>query len=124
MLGLGRQGVALARYLAEAGARVIVTDQHPAERLEDQIAALSDLPIEYALGGHPESVLEGADLLCLSGGAPLSLPLAQAAIARGIPLSNDSQIFLESVPKGVKVIGVTGSSGKTTTTTLVGRMSA
>ena len=124
MLGLARQGVALARYLAEAGARVLVTDQKPAERLEDQMAALSDLPIEYVLGGHPESVLDGADLLCLTGGAPLSLPLAQAAIERGIPLSNDSQIFLENVPKGVKVIGITGSSGKTTTTTLVGRMSA
>jgi UDP-N-acetylmuramoylalanine--D-glutamate ligase len=124
MLGLGRQGVALARYLAEAGARVTVTDQHPAERLEAPLAALSDLPIEYALGGHPESVLEGADLLCLSGGAPVSLPLAQVAIARGVPLSNDSQIFLENVAKGVRVIGITGSSGKTTTTTLVGRMSA
>jgi UDP-N-acetylmuramoylalanine--D-glutamate ligase len=124
MLGLGRQGVALARYLAEAGARVTITDQQPAERLEAPMAALSDLPIEYALGGHPESVLDGADLLCLSGGAPVSLPLAQAAVRRGIPLSNDSQIFLENVPKGVKVIGITGSSGKTTTTTLVGRMSA
>ncbi len=124
IVGLARQGVALARYLAEAGASVTITDQQPAERLEAPMAALSDLPIVYALGGHPESVLDGADLLCLSGGAPVSLPLAQAALARGIPLSNDSQIFLENVPKVVKVIGITGSSGKTTTTTLVGRMSA
>ena len=123
MLGLARQGVALARYLAEAGAHVIVTDQKPAELLEAPMAALSDLPVEYVLGGHPESVLDGADLLCLTGGAPVSLPLAQAAVARGIPLSNDLQIFLENVPQGVRVIGITGSSGKTTTTTLVGRIS-
>ena len=124
MLGLARQGVALARYLVEAGARVTVTDKQPAEKLEPALAALSDLPIEYVLGGHPETLLDGADLLCLTGGAPLSLPLARAAQARGIPLSNDSQIFLENVPAGVAVIGITGSSGKTTTTTLVGRMSA
>jgi len=61
MLGLARQGVALARYLAEAGAKVIITDQQPAERLEAPMAALSDLPVEYVLGGHPESVLDGAD---------------------------------------------------------------
>jgi len=60
--------------------------------------------------------------LCLSGGVSADLPLARQARARGIPLSNDSQIFLEAVPAGVLVIGITGSAGKTTTTTLVGRM--
>jgi UDP-N-acetylmuramoylalanine--D-glutamate ligase len=55
MLGLARQGVALARYLAEAGASVTITDQQPAERLEAPMAALSDLPMRYALGGHPKA---------------------------------------------------------------------
>jgi len=59
-------------------------------------------------------------VLCLSGGVPLTLPIVAEAIKRGIPLSNDSQIFMEVVP--CKTIGVTGSAGKTTTTTLVGRM--
>ncbi len=60
------------------------------------------------------------DLVCPSGGVPLTLPLIVEARRRGIPLSNDSQIFLEAVP--CRVVGITGSAGKTTTTTLVGRM--
>src|SRR5947207_2434872 len=120
ILGLARQGVALARYLAEQGAQVVVSDRQSAAQLAQPLAALSDLPIEFALGGHPESLLDGADLLCLSGGVSADLPLARQARGRGIPLSNDSQIFLEAVPAGVRVVGITGSAGKTTTTTLVG----
>ncbi len=123
ILGLARQGVALARRLARAGARVVVSDSQPAEQVAAQVAALSTLPIEFVLGGHPESLLDGADLLCLSGGVPADLPLVRAARQRGLPLSNDSQIFLEACPAGVTVVGLTGSAGKTTTT-LAGRMLA
>jgi UDP-N-acetylmuramoylalanine--D-glutamate ligase len=122
MLGLARQGIALARYLAQAGARVVVSDQQPASQLGAALAALSGLSIEYVLGGHPESVLDGADLVCLTGGLATDQPIVQAARRRGLPLSNDSQIFLEVCPPGVTTIGLTGSAGKTTTTTLVGRM--
>jgi UDP-N-acetylmuramoylalanine--D-glutamate ligase len=82
--------------------------------------ALADLPIQWALGGHPLELLNDCDLLCLSGGVPLTLPIVAEALKRGIPLSNDTQIFMEVVP--CKTIGITGSAGKTTTTTLVGRM--
>ncbi len=122
ILGLARQGVALARYLALAGAQVVVSDQQPAAQLAGPLAALSDLPLEFALGGHPDSLLDGADLLCLSGGVPADLPMVHLARRRGLPVSNDSQLFLEACPPGVTVIGLTGSAGKTTTTTLVGRM--
>ena len=122
ILGLARQGVALARYLAQAGARVLVSDQQPAEKLQAALSALSNLPIEYALGGHSANLLDGIDLLCLSGGVDVNSPLAQEALQRGIALSNDSQIFLEQCPPGVVTVGITGSAGKTTTTTLVGRM--
>jgi UDP-N-acetylmuramoylalanine--D-glutamate ligase len=60
------------------------------------------------------------ELVCVSGGVPLTLPIIAEAQRRGLPLTNDSQIFLESVD--VPVIGITGSVGKTTTTTLVGRI--
>src|SRR5262245_18681470 len=120
ILGLGRQGVALARYLAKAGAQVVVSDVQSKEKLAASLAALSNLPIEYTLGEHPPTLLDGADLLCLSGGVSADLPLAQEASRRGITLSNDSQIFLEACP--ATVVGITGSAGKTTTTTLVGRM--
>ncbi len=59
-------------------------------------------------------------MVCVSGGVPLTLPIIRAALRRQIPLSNDSQIFMESVP--CPVIGITGSAGKTPTTPLVGRM--
>ena len=66
-------------------------------------------------------VLDGIDLVCLSGGVPLTNPMAvEANVRRGIGISNDTQIFMEEVP--CKVIGITGSAGKTTTTTLVGRI--
>ena len=71
-------------------------------------------------GGHPLELLDSCDLLCLSGGVPTTLPIVAEAVRRGIPLSNDTQIFMEAVP--CKTVGITGSAGKTTTTTLVGRM--
>jgi UDP-N-acetylmuramoylalanine--D-glutamate ligase len=124
ILGLARQGSALARYLLQAGAHVVISDMQSAASptLAASLAALKDLPIEFVLGGHPPSLLDGADLLCLSGGVSADLPLAQEALRRGVPLSNDSQIFLEACPPGVKTLGITGSAGKTTTTTLVGRI--
>ncbi len=120
IIGAGRQGTALARYLAEHGALVTINDRRPAEDLHEARRLLQDLPIRWVTGGHPLSLLDEADLVCPSGGVPLSLPLVQEAMRRGIALSNDSQIFLEAAP--CRVVGITGSAGKTTTTTLVGRM--
>jgi UDP-N-acetylmuramoylalanine--D-glutamate ligase len=124
IIGAARQGIALARYLIEHGALVVITDIRPLDELSiareslDRFASSGKLT--WVCGGHPISVLEGATLVCPSGGVPLTLPLIMEARKRGIPLSNDSQIFLEAAP--CKVVGITGSAGKTTTTTLVGRM--
>lgn len=122
VVGLARQGKAVARYLAERGAKVVVTDRKPADLLGRETAELTGLEIEFVLGGHPPELIERADLLCLSGGVPADLPLAQQARARGIPLTNDTQLFLEACP--APVIGITGSAGKSTTTALAGRMAA
>ncbi|HET91724.1 MAG TPA: UDP-N-acetylmuramoyl-L-alanine--D-glutamate ligase [Chloroflexi bacterium] len=120
ILGLARQGTALARFLVEAGAGVTVSDLREEAALRDALAELADLPIRYVLGEHPFSLLQGADLVCLSGGVPVEAPIVVEAQRRGIPLSNDAQIFVESCP--APVIGITGSAGKTTTTALVGEM--
>ncbi len=120
ILGLARQGTALARWAARQGAHVTASDIRRADALANEIASLDGLPIELALGGHPLSLLDGCDLLCLSGGVPPTIPIVREAVRRNIPLSNDSVLFLERT-RG-KTIGVTGSSGKTTTTTLVGKM--
>jgi len=120
IIGAARQGLALARYLTKHGGKVTLNDIRMPFDLKDEQAALQDVPVEWALGAHYSSLLNGKDLVCLSGGIPLTLPLVREAQKRGIPLSNDTQIFLEAVP--CKTIGITGSAGKTTTTTLVGRM--
>ncbi len=118
VIGFARQGKALARWLPTTGASVIVADGKTAEALKLDRA---DYPgVDFALGGDVTGFLDNLDLLCLSGGVPLDLPLVQAAVSLGIPLSNDAQIFLERCP--APVIGITGSAGKTTTTTLVGLM--
>ncbi len=137
ILGLARQGKALARFFAEQGAYVTVSDRRSAKALQPAIQALADLPIQYVLGEHPVHLLDAesqsggclgdqgcsggsCDLLCLSGGVPIELPVVQEALRRGIPLSNDAQEFLNRCP--APVIGITGSAGKTTTTALVGEI--
>ncbi len=126
ILGLARQGMALARYFVAAGARTIVSDVAPADKLEAELARLGDLSVELVLGGHPLTLLDDCDLLCLSGGVPPQLEIVQRAIELGIPLSNDSLLTLQLVRAENlgPVIALTGSSGKTTTTTLVGQMLA
>jgi len=120
IIGAARQGIALARYLSSLRASVVITDVRQPDELLHEQDSLSDCDIEWVLGGHPLKLLEMCDLVCPSGGVPLTIPIVVEAKTREIPLSNDSQIFLETAP--CKVIGITGSAGKTTTTTLVGRM--
>ena len=122
ILGAARQGLALARWLSIHGAHVTLSDSRDENELRVARQSLAEYPIEWALGGHPLALLDSTDVLCLSGGVPLTLPIVAEAIKRDIPLSNDSQIFMEVVP--CKTIGITGSAGKTTTTTLVGKMAA
>lgn len=120
ILGLARQGKALARYWSDKGWTVIVSDIRSSDDLADACQELSGRDIGFVFGGHPDSLLEGADRLYLSGGVPANLPLVQQARSADVLVSNDAQLFLELCP--APVIGVTGSAGKTTTTTLVGRM--
>jgi len=121
ILGLARQGTALARYLAGQGASVTVSDLRSREALAEPLQALAGLTIEFVLGEHPHALLDGCDLLCLSGGVDVNAQLPTEARRRGIALSNDAEIFLARCPSP-HTIGITGSAGKTTTTTLVGAM--
>ncbi len=121
ILGAARQGLALARYLAKHQATVILNDKRSQVEMQTEIKALANTTVEWKLGGHPNDLLEPTpDYLCISGGVPLDNPVVLSAIQKGIPLSNDTQIFLEAAP--CRTIGITGSAGKTTTTTLLGRI--
>ena len=120
ILGAARQGLALAKYAARHGANVIITDKKPYDQLGEARESVRDIDPEWGCGDHPLSLLDRADVVCVTGGADLRIPFLQAARERNIPILNDAAIFLHEVKN--PVIAITGSSGKTTTTTLVGRM--
>ncbi len=120
VLGAARQGLALAKYAARHGAHVIITDQKQADQLGPAMASVESISPEWVCGGHPFELLDRADMICVTGGADLNIPFLAAARERKIPVWNDAAIFLHEVKN--PVIAITGSSGKTTTTTLVGRM--
>ena len=120
VIGLARQGKALARHFTSRGADVHISDLQGPSRLASAMDELSDLELGYTLGSHPVELLDGADLLCLSGGVPADLPLAQQARRQGVRISNDSELFLQECQ--ARTVGITGSAGKTTTTALVGQM--
>jgi UDP-N-acetylmuramoylalanine--D-glutamate ligase len=118
VLGFGRQGQALARWLPTRGASVVVNDSRPA----DQFTVYpDDYPnTRFIFGGHPEEALRRIDLVCVSGGVPTDNPLVVSAREKGIPLANDAQLFMERCP--APIVGITGSAGKTTTTALTGEI--
>jgi UDP-N-acetylmuramoylalanine--D-glutamate ligase len=120
IVGMAREGTALARFLAERSAQVTVTDVKSAEALARSVAALADLPVTLALGGHPLALLDGVDLVFVSPGVPLDIPLLAEARRRGLPLSSETRLFTRLCP--APIVGITGSSGKTTTTAIAGRM--
>jgi UDP-N-acetylmuramoylalanine--D-glutamate ligase len=119
IVGLAREGTALARFLAAQGATVTVTDRQSAEALAENVAALAGWPIRFVLGEHPLELLD-TDVVFVSPGVPLEIPLLVEARRRGVPLSSETRLFVELCP--APIVGITGSSGKTTTTTLVGEI--
>lgn len=120
IIGAARQGLALARYLARHGAQVTINDRRTADELVEERQSLSKLNLDWALGAHDPQLVRGCDVVFASGGVPFDNPIVVAAGEQGIPLSNDTQVFMDAVP--CKTVGITGSAGKTTTTTLVGRI--
>jgi len=121
VVGAGRSGVALARHLTGAGERVRVIDSKPAPELEHTLAQL--VPgVEVSVGGYDERVLEGIDAVYASPGVPWDSELLNLARAAGIAVSSEIALFLRLCPG--TVVGITGTNGKTTTTTLTGTVLA
>ena len=120
VIGAARQGLAASRYLADHGAHVLLNDNRAQTEFAQILSDLENRNIRFHFGSHPLELLEGIDLVCVSGGVPLELPILQEAQRRGIPLTNDSQLFMQDVK--ARVIGITGSAGKTTTTTICGEI--
>ncbi len=121
VVGLAREGIDLARFLNAEGARVTVTDTKRAELLDRELAALEDLRLRYILGGHPIGLLlDDTEALFVSPGVSQETPLVQEARRRGIEVSSATRLFFQRCPG--RIVGITGSSGKGTTTGLVGEM--
>jgi UDP-N-acetylmuramoylalanine--D-glutamate ligase len=118
VLGLGDTGLSVARWVEHQGGRARVADS----RAEPPRAR--DFGGELVTGAFSERLLEGVDLLCISPGLPLSEPVVQSALARGIPVLGDIELFAWHVRAGAaaRVLAITGTNGKTTVTALTGHL--
>jgi len=117
VVGAGRSGASLARFLLDRGGEVVLTDDR-SEILDPTVAELQGRGARLALGGHDEALLRTADRVLVSPGVPLTLPAIQAARSTGVPVWGEIE-FASRHLKG-KIIGITGTNGKSTTTTLTG----
>jgi UDP-N-acetylmuramoylalanine--D-glutamate ligase len=122
VVGLGRSGVASAIFLQEHGAKVIVSDSKSEVQLQSEVPALLDRGISIETGHHGERTFRDQDLIVVSPGVPSDQPQLQHARSLGIPVIGEVELafrFLQG-----KVLAITGSNGKTTTTSLVGEILA
>ncbi|HPU84092.1 MAG TPA: UDP-N-acetylmuramoyl-L-alanine--D-glutamate ligase [Candidatus Latescibacteria bacterium] len=117
-LGLFGGGVGAARFAVQQDAKVTVTDLRSAEQLTESLDALNGLPIRYVLGRHEEADFEGADIVIASPAVPVQSPFLARARDAGAHLTTEILLVAERC-RG-NVIAVTGSNGKTTTTSLIG----
>ena len=116
-LGLHGSGIAAARYAAQHGAIVRVTDLRSAEILAPSIKALAGLPIEYVLGQHRDEDFLWAEIVIRVPGVKRNSPYLQIAREHGAAIEQEIALFFQECPG--RIIGITGTRGKTTTTTLV-----
>jgi len=119
-MGLGRFGGGLGavQFLLSRGARVCVTDQRTRDDLADSLAQIDSSRLEtLALGTHPEELFTGADLIVVNPAVRRDHPRLELARSRGIPLTSEMNLFWTH-QRG-RIVGVTGSNGKSTTTALI-----
>ncbi|MFH1980779.1 MAG: UDP-N-acetylmuramoyl-L-alanine--D-glutamate ligase [Pseudomonadota bacterium] len=120
IVGLGRSGVATARFAAARGARVTVNDAASREALEAPIREMAALEIDVISGGHPVEAFTDCDLVVLSPGVPHTMAPVQAAVAAGIPVMGEMALACRFTD--TPMVAVTGTNGKTTVTTMIGEM--
>ncbi len=124
VIGLGVNNTPLIRFLVEQGADVTVLDKKTRDELQEYLDRLAGLPVAYHLGPDYLEYLGGQEVIFLSPGVPKNLPALQEAAAGGTVFSSELQVFFAENRRRSRspVLGVTGSCGKTTTTTLIGLM--
>jgi len=119
-LGIHGGGLGVARFLADQGALVTVTDLRGPEQLQSSIDALADLPITYVLGQHRDEDFGTADLVIRNPGVPRESRYLRIARAAGAAIEMEMTLFFRLCPG--PILGITGTKGKTTTTLLAAAM--
>ncbi len=122
VVGLGKSGVASALFLQARGAHVTVSDAKPQDQLGEEIPVLLDHGIAVETGGHGERTFRGQDLIVVSPGVPVDSPPLVQARALGEPVIGEIELASQFLPGSI--VAITGSNGKTTTTTLAGEIVA
>lgn len=120
VVGLARTGVVTAIFSAAYGATVTATDEKPEGELAEAAEKLRAAGVTLALGGHRPEIFLEQDLIIVSPGVPVKLPQLEEARAKGIPVWSEIELAWRLL-RG-KLIAITGSNGKTTTTSLVGHI--
>lgn len=120
VVGLGKSGVASALFLKKHGARVTVSDAKPEDQLRSEIPLLLDHGITVETGGHGDRTFRGQDLIVVSPGVPVDAPHLVQARALGEPVIGEIELAAQFLPG--PIVAITGSNGKTTTTTLAGEI--
>jgi UDP-N-acetylmuramoylalanine--D-glutamate ligase len=122
VFGLGRfgGGVGVTRWLAEQGARVTVTDRADRKKLAESVAALDDLDLTWHLGDQPDADFTDTDLLVANPAVPPDAPPLALAQRAGVPITTEINLFVQRCP--ARVVGVTGSVGKSTTCAMIGHL--
>jgi UDP-N-acetylmuramoylalanine--D-glutamate ligase len=122
VVGLGKSGVASALFLKDRGARVTVSDTKTSDQLRDEIPVLLDHGIAVETGGHGERTFRGQDLIVVSPGVPVDAPPLVQARSLGEPVIGEIELAAQNLSG--PIVAITGSNGKTTTTTLTGEILA
>ncbi len=121
VVGLALTGIAVAKFCARRGARVIVTDGKPPEKLADQMKLLDGVPVVWELGGHRVETFTGADLVVVSPGVPM-LPAMIAARNAGVEVIAEIELAYRFLDPRAQLVAITGTNGKSTTTALTGKL--
>lgn len=122
VVGLGKSGIASALFLKAHGAQVTVSDAKPPDQLSEDINHLLDRGIVVETGGHGERTFRGQDLIVVSPGVPVDSPPLMQARSLGEPVIGEIELAARFLPKNI--VAITGSNGKTTTTSLTGEVLA
>ncbi len=120
ILGMAKSGLACAKLLKRNGAEVFVSDLRDKDSLESETKRLEELNIAFETGGHTARVVSDRDFIVVSPGVPLDIPVLVEAQNRGIPVFSEIEVAFWLTD--ARIIGITGSNGKTTTVSLIGEI--